>query len=93
MANHSSAVKRARQRIKRTDRNRAVKSALKTQLKKARSSIEAGAENLDAIVRAAQSDLDVAAKKGVIPRRRASRVKGRLAAAQHRAAQAKKAEK
>ena len=36
MANHASALKRNRQRIKRTAKNRAHKSALRTELKKAR---------------------------------------------------------
>lgn len=84
MANHASAVKRNRQRIKRTARNRAVKSALRTTLKKARAAITGG-ENATEVVRDAQSDLDVAAKKGVIPKNRASRLKGRLAAAQAKA--------
>ncbi len=86
MANHTSAVKRNRQRVKRTIRNRAVKSALRTTLKKARSAIEGGESTATQAVRDAQSDLDVAAKKGVIPVNRASRLKGRLAAAQARAA-------
>jgi small subunit ribosomal protein S20 len=89
MANHASAVKRNRQRIKRTDRNRAVKSALRTALKKARAAVDGGAENAAALVVEAQSQLDVAAKKGVIPTGRADRVKGRLAAAKQRAAAAK----
>ena len=36
MANHASAEKRNRQRVKRTIRNRAVKSAVRTVVKKAR---------------------------------------------------------
>lgn len=87
MANHASAEKRNRQRIKRTDRNRSVKSALRTAVKKARKATEGSAENTAALLVDAQSALDIAAKKGVIPTKRASRVKGRLAAAAHRAAQ------
>ena len=41
MANHASAVKRNRQRIKKTDRNRAAKSALRTEVKKARAALAA----------------------------------------------------
>lgn len=81
MANHASAVKRNRQRIKRTTRNRAVKSALRTVLKQARAAVSSGAENAEQLTREAQSELDRAAKKGVIPANRAARVKGRLAAA------------
>ena len=36
MANHASAIKRNRQRIARTTRNRSVKSALRSVLKRAR---------------------------------------------------------
>jgi len=85
MANHASAEKRNRQRQKRTDRNRAVKSALRTAVKKARTVTESGGENAKALLLAAESELDIAAKKGVIPAKRAARVKGRLAAAAHRA--------
>jgi small subunit ribosomal protein S20 len=87
MANHASAVKRNRQRIKRTARNRALKSELRTELKQARSAIKAGPDAAN-IVTEAQSALDRAAAKGVIPAKRASRVKGRLAAQLHKAAKA-----
>jgi small subunit ribosomal protein S20 len=85
MANHASAVKRNRQRIVRTTRNRAVKSSLRTSLKKAHAAVSTQNEQAKDLVRDAQSDLDVAAKKGVIPKKRASRLKGRLAAAQAKA--------
>ncbi len=93
MANHASAVKRNRQRVKRTDRNRAAKSALRTALKKARAAVAAPASSTQPtspaeLVKVAISALDRAASKGTIPARRASRVKGRLAAAQHKAAKA-----
>ena len=42
MANHPSAEKRNRQRIVRTERNRALKSALRTTIKKARAAVGAG---------------------------------------------------
>ncbi len=85
MANHASAVKRNRQRIKRTDRNRAAKSELRTELKKARAAVIAKPAESAALVLAAVSALDRAASKGTIPAKRASRVKGRLAAALHKA--------
>ncbi|NUP08149.1 MAG: 30S ribosomal protein S20 [Polyangiaceae bacterium] len=81
MANHASAEKRNRQRVKRTVRNRSAKSALRTVLKQARAAAESGADNAAELVRVAQSELDRAAKKGVIPAKRADRVKGRIAAA------------
>jgi small subunit ribosomal protein S20 len=88
MANHASAEKRNRQRITRTARNRSVKSALRTELKKAHAAVDSKAADAATIVREAQSELDVAAKKGVIPTKRASRLAGRLAAAQHKASKA-----
>jgi len=85
MANHVSAEKRNRQRIKRTDRNRAAKSTLRTEVKKARTAIKAAPADAGNAVRSATSELARAASKGVIPRKRASRVAGRLAAALHKA--------
>lgn len=81
MANHASAEKRNRQRLKRTERNRAAKSTLRTEVKKARAAIKAAPADANAIVRNAESTLASAASKGIIPRKRASRVAGRLAAA------------
>lgn len=85
MANHVSAEKRNRQRIKRTDRNRAAKSSLRTEVKKARAAIKATPADASNAVRSAASTLARAASKGVIPRKRAARVAGRLAAALHKA--------
>ena len=87
MANHASAEKRNRQRIKRTARNRSVKSALRTVLKKARLVVQKAPsqDTAAATLTAAVSELDRAAAKGVIPRERASRLKGRLAASLHKA--------
>ena len=84
MANHASAIKRNRQRIRRTARNRAAKASLRTEVKKARSGITDGVTVATELVKAAVSALDRAASKGTIPARRASRVKGRLAAALHK---------
>lgn len=88
MANHASAVKRNRQRLKKTARNRSEKSGLRTELKKARAAIKATGKSSTEQVKAAVSALDRAASKGVIPAKRASRVKGRLAAALHKASAA-----
>jgi len=88
MANHVSAEKRNRQRIKRTDRNRAAKSTLRTEIKKARGAIKAAPADAGSVVRSAESKLARAASKGIIPRKRASRVAGRMAAAQHKAVKA-----
>ena len=85
MASHASAVKRNRQRIKQTDRNRAAKSTLRTALKKARAAVAGAPATSADLVKAAVSALDRASSKGTIPPERASRVKGRLAAALNRA--------
>jgi small subunit ribosomal protein S20 len=85
MANHASALKRNRQRIKRTAKNRAHKSALRTELKKARAAVSGTPATAAEQVREAISALDRAASKGTIPHGRASRLKGRLAASLHRA--------
>jgi small subunit ribosomal protein S20 len=91
MANHASAEKRNRQRIKKTAQNRAIKSALRTEIKKARAAVKAGPADATTNVRTAVSALDRAAAKGAIPSKRASRLKGRLAAALHKATKAPKA--
>jgi len=88
MANHASAEKRNRQRLKRTARNRAAKSALRTDVKKARTAIQATPADATTAVRTAIGALDSAAAKGTIPRKRAARLQGRLARALHKATKA-----
>jgi len=85
MANHASAVKRNRQRIKRTARNRAGKSALRTEVKKARAAVTSVPKDATTAVKSAVSALDRAASKGTIPAKRASRLKSRLASALRKA--------
>jgi small subunit ribosomal protein S20 len=81
MPNTKSAKKRLRQSLERRARNRAVKSSLKTQIKKVNSAVEGGdAAATDSELRAAAKKLDQAAAKGVIHRNKASRLKSRLAA-------------
>ncbi|MFP4030460.1 MAG: 30S ribosomal protein S20 [Desulfococcaceae bacterium] len=89
MANHKSALKRARQNVVRRERNRANKTRVKTAVKKVRTDAATGA--MDAIpgdLQAAQSILDKAAKKGAIHRRTAARKVARLMRLANRAAQA-----
>jgi small subunit ribosomal protein S20 len=85
MANHASAIKRNRQRIKRTDRNRSQRSALRTQVKKARATIASAPQEAAALVTTSSSVLDRAGQKGIIPPKRAARLKSRLARALHKA--------
>lgn len=80
MANHPSAAKRNRQRIKRTLRNRRVKSSLRTVVKKARLAIQEGSEDAAALAKAAEVALSRAASKGVIHVNAAARTTSRIAA-------------
>lgn len=74
------AKKRHRQSLERRERNRAVRSATRTAVKKAAEATQAGApEEAAEAQRSAQSALDVAARKGVIHKRTAARKKSRLA--------------
>lgn len=81
MANTRSAEKQERQGVKRNTRNRAVKSRLRSSLKTARTSAAAGNADLST----GFSEIDKAAKKGVIKKNTASRYKSRLAKSAKRA--------
>ena len=75
MANHPSAEKRNRQRVVRTERNRAAKSTVRSAVKKARAAIATGDKaGAKASVAAATTALAKAAKKGVVHKNAASRV-------------------
>ena len=79
MATHKSAWKRHLQSEKRRERNRNVKSALKTQVKKARAEIDAGtASPVAGATKGAVSALAQAASKGVLHKRTAARRISRL---------------
>lgn len=79
MANHPSAQRRNRQRIKRTARNRAITRSTRSAVKKARVALAAGdSKEAEALIRAVESKIDCASSKGVVHRRAASRVKSRL---------------
>jgi small subunit ribosomal protein S20 len=78
MPNNAAAEKRMRQEQKRRLHNRSIKSLVRTQITKARNAIATGDENSEEAVRMAVSELDRAAKKGVIHRNNAARRKSRL---------------
>jgi small subunit ribosomal protein S20 len=79
MADHFSALKRARQTVKRTERNRASASRLRTALRSMRESLEKGDKtNAVATYRVTVSALDKAIQKGVLHENTASRYKSRL---------------
>jgi small subunit ribosomal protein S20 len=81
MANHLSALKRARQTERRTARNRANTSQLRTALRKFRQTLQSG-KPADAKTAFAGtvSAIDKAVKKGVIHKNTAARYKSRLSA-------------
>jgi small subunit ribosomal protein S20 len=81
MANHFSALKRARQTEKRTVRNRANTSRLRTGLRDLRESLAKGNQpEADQVFRQTVSALDKAVQKGVLHENTASRYKSRLSA-------------
>jgi small subunit ribosomal protein S20 len=79
MANHFSALKRARQTTKRTATNRANTSRLRTALRDLRESIEKGDKTAtEQLYRTTVSVLDKAIQKGTLHENTASRYKSRL---------------
>jgi len=79
MPNTKSAKKRLRQNVARRDENRAVKSALRTQLRKVREAITAGEiDKAETEFRLAAKKLDRAGSHRVIHPNKASRTKSRL---------------
>ena len=80
VANIKSQIKRIRTNEKRRLRNQAVKSELKTLVRKTREAVEAGdKEAAEAALRIAARKLDKAASKGVIHRNQAANRKSKLA--------------
>jgi small subunit ribosomal protein S20 len=80
MPTTSSAKKRHRQSLERRAKNRAVKSAIKTQVRKVRAAVAAGdLTKADAEFRLAAKKLDRAGVKRVIHPNAAARTKSRLA--------------
>lgn len=81
MANHPSAEKRNRQRLKRTVRNRGIKSAVRTLVKRVRLAITGKDKTAAAAaLKTAVVALDKAAVKGVFHPKAASRTVSRLSA-------------
>ena len=86
MANIKSQIKRNRQNLVRHERNKAVRSELKTRSKSAVAAAESGADDADDRLRQALKRIDMAAAKGVIHKNQAARRKSRLVAKVNRAA-------
>ena len=82
MANHKSAEKRARQALKRRDRNRVTTGYVRNSVKAVRNAIEAGdGDTARNQLRLAERAFRKAASKGAIKKATASRSIARLARA------------
>ncbi|MBZ0135220.1 MAG: 30S ribosomal protein S20 [Planctomycetes bacterium] len=77
MAHSNQARKRNRQNERTNQRNRIVRSDLRTSIKKYRVATAKG-EGAGELLAAVESKLDKAAKRNVIPTGRANRLKARL---------------
>ena len=82
MANHKSSIKRARQTVVRTERNRAEKQRIKTIRKKTHAAIASGDKDV-AIQSASElaSAVDKAAKKNLFHPNKAANIKRKTAKA------------
>lgn len=81
MANIKSAIKRARQNIKRRQHNASARSMFRTYVKNVLKAVEAGNQgDAEAAYAKAQPVIDKAANKGLIHKNKAARVKSRLVA-------------
>ena len=80
MASHASALKAHRQNVVRRERNRQMRSRLRTALRNIRAAIDAGDPGgVKDALRDTISLVDKMAGKGIIHRNAAARYKGRLA--------------
>ena len=79
MANHKSSIKRIRQTIVRTERNRFYRSRLKNIVKDVRSAIEAGnKEEATSAMTVANKQLHKYVSKGILKKETAARKVSRL---------------
>ena len=79
MANIKSAKKRIQTTIRNTERNKDVKSKVKTLKKKAEVALSTKAEDKATAVKTFFANVDSAAVKGVFHKNKAARLKSRLA--------------
>jgi small subunit ribosomal protein S20 len=78
MANIKSQKKRILTNAKRHEKNKAVRSQLKTRIKNADKAAAEGSETTDEAVRRAVKALDMAAAKGIIHKNQAANRKSKL---------------
>jgi small subunit ribosomal protein S20 len=79
VANIKSQIKRIKQNDRRHERNKSVKSALKTAVRRFREAADAGDDNAAELGRAASRKLDKAASAGVIHKNQAANKKSAIA--------------
>lgn len=79
MPNIKSAKKRVLVNATKAEQNKALKSALKTEIKKANAALEANDGDKDQAVRLATKKIDQAASKGIINKKAAAHKKSALA--------------
>lgn len=73
------ARKRHRQAVDHRDRNRAVRTRVRKQMRKLRSAVASAEDGLPALVGETMSVIDSARRRGVLHRNTANRYKSRLA--------------
>lgn len=79
MANHKSALKRARQNTERNLRNRSLRSHLRTELKKFEALMTEGKkDDAKAMLPLIHKEIDKAQTKGILKKNTASRKKSRM---------------
>ncbi|MDP6356397.1 MAG: 30S ribosomal protein S20 [Planctomycetota bacterium] len=76
-----SKLKTLRKNEAKREKNRAARSALRTEIKKAKAAIEENSEGLADQIRETAGKLDRAAQKNLIHRKKAARIKSSLAKA------------
>jgi small subunit ribosomal protein S20 len=85
VANLKSQKKRNLQNERRRERNKGVRSELKTRVKLATAAVEAGADDADELVQAAQKRLGKAGAKGIVHKNQAARRTSRMMRRAHSA--------
>jgi small subunit ribosomal protein S20 len=78
MANIKSQIKRNRQSVVLREKNKAVRSEVRTRTKNALLAAHTGAEDAEEVLRLAVKRIDKAAAKGIIHANQAARRKSRL---------------
>jgi small subunit ribosomal protein S20 len=78
LANHKSALKRARQNTVRRLRNKSIRTRIKSTVKNVRAAVSDKQDNVAQELNLAKSVIDNAAKKGTIHKRTAARKISRL---------------